>query len=93
MPDLGNILDMSGLTSEDIANLAGQDPVPEMTACLLGEYMMHTVRGAAHVRQMIVDDIREAMRRHNIEHARDLYAVLVSFLTDNPEATRTGLAA
>jgi hypothetical protein len=40
---------------------------------------------------MIVDDIRSAVRRHDVAHARHLVSVLRHFLQEHPHVALQGL--
>lgn len=79
---------MTCLTREEIEAVAEHDLLPGLNASALGEYLMHQHHGAAKVQNMICDDIRNALHRKDISHARELYAVLHHFLTEHPEAAR-----
>jgi hypothetical protein len=88
MITLDDIEDMSALTREEIAALAEHDHITEFDATLMGDYLMHEHHGPQKVHEMICDDIRKALHEDNINHARELFAVLRGFLADHPEAAR-----
>jgi hypothetical protein len=54
----------------------------------LADYMMHAPHGPQAVLGMISEDIRAALRRDDVAHARDLYAVLRHFAATHPDAAR-----
>jgi S-ribosylhomocysteine lyase LuxS involved in autoinducer biosynthesis len=88
MITLDDIEDMTDLSREEIAAVAEHEHLPEFNAAVLGDYTMHLHHGAARVQQMICDDIREALHRDDLGHARELYAVLHHFIAEHPEAAR-----
>ena len=48
--------------------------------------MLHSAHGSEHIRDMFIDDIRAAVRRHDVPHARQLVATLRHFLHEHPDA-------
>ncbi|ARE41872.1 hypothetical protein RGUI_3731 [Rhodovulum sp. P5] len=88
MITLDDIEDMSCLTREEIAAIAEHEHVPEADATLISDYMMHTHHGAQKVQQMICEDIRAALHKDDVDHAKALYAVLHNFMAEHPEAAR-----
>lgn len=49
---------------------------------------MHVRKGPQTVLRMISEDIRAALGRDDVAHARDLYAVLHHFVSEHPGAVR-----
>jgi len=88
MITLDDIEDMTCLTREEIDAVAEHEHLPEVSASLLAEYTMHQPHGPQKVQQMICEDVREALHRGDLAHARELYVVLHKFLSDHPEAVR-----
>jgi hypothetical protein len=88
MITLDDIEDMTCLTRQEISALAEHEHLPELNAALMGEYIMHLQRGPQTVQQMMCEDIRDALHRDDLPHARDLYRVLHHFLETHPEAAR-----
>lgn len=88
MINLTDIMDMTDLTHEEIAAVAEHEGLPDVNASALAEYMLHVHHGPQKVLQMISEDIRSALRRDDVAHARDLYAVLHHFVEVHPEAAR-----
>lgn len=88
MITLDDIEDMTCLTREEIAAVAEHEHMPELNASALAEYMMHIPHGPQKVQQMICEDIRGALHRDDLDHARELYAVLHHFMSEHPEAAR-----
>jgi hypothetical protein len=88
MINLEDILDMTDLTHEEIAAIAEHEGLPDVNAAALAEYMMHHHKGPQTVNRMISDDIRAALKRDDVDHARELFAVLRHFISEHPEAAR-----
>lgn len=88
MITLDDITDMACLTREEIAALSEHEHLSTYDATILGEYLMHARHGAQEVHNMICDDIRSALHADDVHHARELFAVLRSFLAQHPDAAR-----
>jgi hypothetical protein len=88
MISLDDIMDMTDLTREEIAAVAEHEGLPDVSASTLADYMMHLHHGPQMVLRMISEDIRAALRRDDVDHARDLYAVLHHFVATHPDAAR-----
>ena len=88
MISLEDIEDMTCLTRSEIAAIAEHEHLPEVSASALGEYLMHIHKGPQQVQRMICEDIRDALHRDDLVHARTLFATLRSFVADHPEALR-----
>ena len=86
MITITDIIGLSDLTEEEVAALAEHEHVPEVVAATLGAYLLHEAHGAERIRDMILDDVRAAIRRHDVEHARQLIGALRHFVTEHPEA-------
>ena len=79
-----DILGMCDLEVDEIDAIAEHEHIPEVAAAALGDYLLHQAHGAERVRDMIVDDIRTAMGRHDSVHAASLYRALQHFLIAHP---------
>ena len=88
MISLEDVEDMSALTREEIDVLAAHEHLTTFDAALLGEYMMHSHHGPQRVHELICADIRGAIHEGDLEHARELFAVLRGFLAEHPDAAR-----
>ncbi|MCZ0812961.1 MAG: hypothetical protein ACQEVT_09420 [Pseudomonadota bacterium] len=88
MITLDDIEDMTCLSREEIAAVAEHEHLPEVSASALAEYTMHLPKGPQAVQQMICEDLRDALHRDDLDHARALYVVLHGFLEAHPEAVR-----
>ena len=88
MITLDDIEDMTCLNRAEIDAIAEHENLPAVNASALAEYMMHLHNGPQLVQQMICEDIRNALHADDVQHARELYAVLHAFLEEHPEAIR-----
>jgi hypothetical protein len=86
MISLEDCVALCDLTPDEVAAIGEHEHVPEIIATSLGNYLIHSARGAEKVRNMIIDDIRSAVRHRDISHARHLVNVLRTFLHEHPEA-------
>jgi hypothetical protein len=88
MINLHDIVDMTDLTAEEVAAVAEHEHLPDLNAAALADYTMHLRKGPQTILRMISEDIRAALRRDDVAHARDLYVVLHHFVEAHPEAVR-----
>ena len=86
MISLDDCIGLCDLSPEEVQAIGEHEHVPEIIAATLGSYLLYCEHGPEAVRGMIVDDIRSAVRRHDIPHARQLVSVLRHFLHEHPEA-------
>jgi len=75
-----------GLTEAEIAAIAEHEHVPEVAAATLGQYLLHQEHGPERIRDMLLDDIRAAVRGGNARHAAELVSALRQLLATYPEA-------
>jgi hypothetical protein len=90
---LEDCIALCGLSEEEILAIAEHEHIPEIAAVALADYLLHQERGAETIRDMLRDDIRAALARHDRRHARELFMALRHFLSSHPEAaplTRRG---
>lgn len=88
MITLDDVEDMCALTRAEIDALAEHEHTNEFDAAVMGDYLMHVHHGPQKVHQMICEDIRTALHKDDVPHARELFAVLRRFLSEYPEAAR-----
>ncbi len=84
------LIDLCGITREELAAIAEHEHLPEVAAAALADYLMHLPRGPAMVRSMIRDDLRDAIRRGDKVRARELLLALNHFVTEHPECRDLG---
>lgn len=88
MITLDDILGLCPLSPEEVAAIAEHEHADSVSAAALAAYTMHLPKGAQVVQGMICDDIRAALNRDDLDHARELFAVLRHFMSEHPEAAR-----
>jgi hypothetical protein len=79
-------VDMCGLTEQEVMAIAEHEHVPEIAAAAMARYLLKKPDGAKQIRDMIRDDIHEALSRGDKDHASELLMVLRHFLATHPEA-------
>lgn len=85
MISVTDCIGLCDLTPEEVAAIAEHENVPEIVAATLGSYLVHSAHGPERIRDMMVDDVRIAVRRHDVAHARQLVGALRHFLQEHPE--------
>jgi len=86
MLTLEDLIAFSGLSEEEILAIAEHENIPEAAACCLAEYLSQTAEGQTQIRDMIIDDIREAQARGDVKHVLNLLHVLHHYLRSYPGA-------
>lgn len=86
MISLTDMVGLSGLSEEEILAIAEHEHMPPGVAAALAAYLGRNDAGLSRVRDMIIDDIRQARLRGDLGHARDLMHTLHHFLRQHPEA-------
>jgi hypothetical protein len=87
MITLEDCIGLCGLTEEEVLAIAEHEHLPEIAATALAEYLLSQEHGSEKVRDMIVDDIRQAqLISGNKEKVLILLHVLHHFLKTHPEA-------
>ena len=87
MITLEDCIGLCGLTEEEVLAIAEHEHLPEIAATALAEYLLSLEHGSEKVRDMIVDDIRQAqLNRADKERVLTLLHVLHHFLRTHPEA-------
>ena len=76
---------LCGLTEEEVLAIAEHEQLPEIAATALAQYLLKQEQGMEKIRDMIVDDIRQAQQRQDKEHILTLLDVLHHFLKSHPE--------
>lgn len=86
MITLEDCIGMCDLSEAEILAIGEHEHIPEIVAAAMGDYLIHQEHGAEKIRDMIKDDIRASLNRHDNAHANVLLATLQHFLTTHPEA-------
>lgn len=88
MITLEDCIEFCGLTEEEVLAIAEHEHLSEIAATALAQYLLSQEHGSERVRDMIVDDIRQAqLASGNKEKVLILLHVLHHFLKTHPEAT------
>ena len=91
MITLEDCVALCGLTDEEVLAIAEHEHLPQIAATALAQYLMSGEHGAQVVRDMIVDDIRNAQLRNDRARVLTLLHVLHHFLKAHPQAHPTEL--
>jgi DNA repair protein RadC len=86
MITLEDCIGLCGLTEEEVLAIAEHEHMPEIAATALAHYLLSHAHGSEKVRDMIVDDIRQAEQLGDKAHVLTLLHVLHHFLKTHPEA-------
>jgi hypothetical protein len=87
MITLEDCVGFCGLTEEEVLAIAEHEHLPEIVATALAQYLLSQEHGSEKVRDIIVDDIRQAqLIENNKEQVLTLLHVLHHFLKTHPEA-------
>ena len=88
MITLEDVADLCPLSREEIAALAEHEHVDGLASVSLADYLVHLPKGPQTINRMICEDIRAALHRDDVPHARELFAALRHFMAEHPEAAR-----
>jgi hypothetical protein len=80
---LADCLAMCGLSEDEVLAIAEHEHIPEIAAAALAQYLMNLEDGPEKIRDMIRDDIWQALARNDQEHARKLFMALRHFLSEH----------
>ena len=89
MISIKDCIAMCGLSEKEVMAIAEHEHVPEIAAAAMGQYLLKQPEGAAKIRDMMRDDINEALARNDHTHASELVMVLRHFLETHPEARQS----
>ena len=85
MITLNDCIALCGLTEEEVFAIAEHEHLPEIAATALACFLCQE-NSTEKIRDMIVDDIRQAQQRGDRKHTLTLLHVLHHFLKAHPEA-------
>ena len=86
MISLEDCVAMCGLTKEQVLAIAEHEQLPQIEAAALAQYLLRARQGSQLIRDMIVDDIRQAQRGGDRPRTLSLLHVLHHYLRQHPEA-------
>ena len=84
MISLEDCIALCGLTEAEVAAIAEHEHLPDVAAAILGQYMLHQTHGLDRIHEMIVDDVRAALKAGNSGHAAQLVSALRHFAQLHP---------
>ena len=87
MISLEDCIALCGLSKEEVMAIAEHEHVPEIAAAAIGQYLLQEPDGPETIRDMIRDDIHDALGRDDKDHASKLLMVLRHFLATHPAAS------
>ncbi|MDJ1160005.1 hypothetical protein QNA08_17465 [Chelatococcus sp. SYSU_G07232] len=76
---------LCGLEEDEVAAIAEHEHLPDVAAAALAQYLLTQPGGAIRIRDMITDDLRAALKRHDRSHARELFMALRHFVSEHRE--------
>jgi hypothetical protein len=88
MISLEDCIALCGLSEQEVAAIAEHEHVPEIAAAAIGRYLLKEPDGSAKIRDMMRDDIHDALSRGEKARASELLMVLRHFLATHPEAAQ-----
>jgi hypothetical protein len=88
MISLEDCIALCGLTEQEVMAIAEHEHVPEIVATAIGRYLLKEPNGPEKIRDMMRDDIHDALSRGDSDHASELLMVLRHFLATRSEAQR-----
>ena len=68
MITLEDCIGLCGLSEEEVLAIAEHEHLPEVAATALAQYLLSQEHGSEKVRDMIVDDLRQAQRNSDKQH-------------------------
>jgi hypothetical protein len=86
MISLEDLIGFCDLTPEEVQVVAAHEHVSQAVAAVLGNYLLQSQSGCEKIRDMLMDEIRVAVRQHDVPHARQLVSTLRDFLHEHPNA-------
>ena len=86
MISLEDCIALCGLTEKEVLAIAEHEHVPEIAAAAIGRYLLKEPNGPGKIRDMMRDDIHDALSRGDSDHASELLMILRHFVATHPEA-------
>ncbi len=86
MISMHDCIALCGLSEEEVLAIAEHEHIPEIAAAALAQYLLQREHGPERIRDMIVDDIRQAQARADHAQVQNLLHVLHHYLREHPEA-------
>lgn len=80
MVSIDDCIALCGLDREKIQAIAEHEHIPEVAAAALASYLLHREGGVAKIKEMMSDDLKEALAEGRNERASELLMALREFL-------------
>ena len=87
MISLADLIGFCDLTPDEVQAIAEHEHVAGPVAVVLGSCLLQSDCGCEQIRDMLMDNLRTAFRRHNVPHARKVVSTLRHFLHAHPNVT------
>jgi hypothetical protein len=84
MLNFHDCLGFCALTQAEIDAIAEHEHIPDLSAAIMGNYLIECAGGPQRIRQFILEDIDAAERSGRRQHALQLRQVLSRFCTTYP---------
>lgn len=85
MLTLEDCLGLCELNEEEVLAIAEHEHVPEIVAIEMAEYIIQLPNGVPKIKKIILEDIDNAQKTGNHDHAECLQLVLRHFVVTHPE--------
>ncbi len=86
MISLTDLIGFCDLTPDEVQAIAEHEHIADALAVVLGASLLQSVHGPEKIRDMLVDELRAAVRRRDVPQARHLVTTLRYFLHEHPDA-------
>ena len=86
MLSVNDLIAFTDLRLEEVQAIAEHEHMPDSLAAVFGQSLLQTEQGLERIRDMLMNVMRMAVRRHDVAHARCLVSTLRQFLNDHPAA-------
>jgi hypothetical protein len=80
---LQDCIGLCGLEEDEVMGIAEHEHMPEIAAAALAHHLLQEPGGVTRIRDMLVDDFRNALRRNDRDHARELLSALRHFVSSH----------
>jgi hypothetical protein len=84
MMTLKECVDYSGLHESEIEAIAEHEHIRDLEAMELGSVLLSTPKGQRRIRKMIANDLHQASRSGDLQHAAELRRVLSNYVGAHP---------
>ena len=86
MISLVDLIGFCDLTPDEVHAIGEHEHIADALAVVLGTSLLQSMYGPEQIRDMLVDELRAAVRRRDVSQARHLVTTLRHFLHEHPDA-------